>query len=232
MSIANRINRLLYFTGQRDYPVATMKRYLDRMNELPSSLHEERLAAVIGVLRTSRAESVLDLGCGAGELLLRLSGEPQFKRIAGLETSQEALAAARQLLGLDKSSQQQRIALYYGSFTSFLEELSGFDAAVLLETIEHIPPNRLSAVEKAIFAGYRPQTIIVTTPNFEYNPLHGIPEGMFRHQDHKFEWTRAKFRKWAQGAAQRNGYGVAVEAVGTVDPQLGSSTQMAIFTRL
>jgi 3' terminal RNA ribose 2'-O-methyltransferase Hen1 len=202
------------------------------MNELPSSLHEERLAAVIAELRTSGAESVLDLGCGAGELLLRLAGEPQFKRIAGLETSQEALAAARQLLGLDKSSQQQRIALYYGSFTSFMEDLAGFDAAVLLETIEHIPPNRLSAVEKAIFTGYRPATVIVTTPNLDYNPLHGIPEGMFRHQDHKFEWTRAKFRKWAQGTAQRNGYAVAMEAVGTIDPQFGSSTQMAVFTRL
>ncbi len=208
-----------------------MKKYHDRMNELPSSLHEERLAAVIGVLRSSGAESVLDLGCGTGELLLRLAGEPQFKRIAGLETSQEALAAARQLLGLDKETRQQRIGLYYGSFTSFMEELAGFDAAVLLETIEHIPPNRLSLVEKAVFAGYRPQTVIVTTPNFEYNLLHGIPEGMFRHQDHKFEWTRAKFGKWAQGTAQRNGYAVAIEAVGTADPQFGSSTQMAFFSR-
>jgi 3' terminal RNA ribose 2'-O-methyltransferase Hen1 len=228
----NRINRPLSCTGKAAYPVSTMKKYDDRMNELPSSLHEERLAAVIGVLRSSGAESVLDLGCGAGELLRRLAGEPQFKRMVGLETSQEALAAARQLLWLDRETRQRRIGLYYGSFTSFMEELADFDAAVLLETIEHIPPNRLSLVEKAIFAGYRPETVIVTTPNLEYNPLHGIPQGMFRHQDHKFEWTRVKFRKWAEGTARRNGYTVAIEAIGAADPQFGSSTQMAVFSGL
>jgi len=125
----NRINRRLSCTGKAAYPVSTMKKYDDRMNELPSSLHEERLAAVIGVLRSSGAESVLDLGCGAGELLRRLAGEPQFKRMVGLETSQEALAAARQLLWLDRETRQRRIGLYYGSFTSFMEELPNCGSA-------------------------------------------------------------------------------------------------------
>jgi hypothetical protein len=144
----------------------------------------------------------------------------------------EALAAARQLLALEVHGRQdERLSLYQASFTSTVEDFIGFDAAVMVETIEHVDPHRLSAVEQAVFKGYHPKTVLVTTPNHEYNVLHGMPQGAFRHRDHRFEWTRAKFRGWADGVARRNGYLTVFEDLGPVDPVLGSSTQMAIFSR-
>jgi len=209
-----------------------MKRYSDRQSELVTDLHAERLDRVLLALLESHAESVLDLGCGTGELLLRLVEEKQFKRIVGIDSSREALAEARaQLARHDNVPAVRRISLQQASFTCWDEELSGFDAAVLLETIEHVESHRLSAVEQAVFAGCRPQTIVITTPNQEYNVLHGIPPGAFRHPEHRFEWTRAKFRNWAEGVAGRNGYRARFDDVGAVDRVLGGSTQMATFSR-
>lgn len=208
-----------------------MKRYLEQRDELASPLHQERLEKVVQSLLRRNVQSVLDLGCGGGELLARLSAERAFTKIIGIDSSLEALASAKQLLGINELCHSDgRLFLYHASFTSFLSELAGCDAAVMLETIEHIDPNRLSTLEKTIFVDYHPKTVLITTPNFEYNPLHGIPEGAFRHADHRFEWTRPKFRKWAAGVAGRNGYRVLFDDIGPGDPELGSSTQMAIFT--
>lgn len=178
-------------------------------------------------LRRCGARSVLDLGCGPGELLLRLSRETQFDRIVGLDISSDALREARQLL-----QGAPRVELIEGSFAVEDPSLSGFDAAALVETLEHIDAHRLSSVERAVFGSYRPATVVVTTPNSEYNPIHGTPEGEFRHPDHRFEWTRAKFRAWARGVAGRNGYRVAFSDIGEPDAELGSSTQMAVLTRV
>ena len=202
------------------------------ISESASDLHELRLETVLRTLLETGAASVLDLGCGPGELLSRLVAEEQFKKIVGIDTSQEALTAARDLLGLKAGdSKEQRLLLYQASFTSVVEELVGFDAAVMVETIEHVEPNRLSAVEQAVVAGYRPKTVLVTTPNREYNVLHGLPKGALRHPGHRFEWTRTKFSTWAMGIAQRNGYRVTFEGIGPADPVLGCSTQMAKFDR-
>jgi 3' terminal RNA ribose 2'-O-methyltransferase Hen1 len=210
-----------------------MKRYADGRSEMVTSLHDERLERVIHALLEANSGSVLDLGCGPGELMARLAAERRFTRIAGIDTSLEALAEARHLLTAEDCVwDDTRLSLHHASFTTHIEDLAGFDAAVMVETIEHVDPHRLSAVEKTVFAGYRPQTVLVTTPNSEYNVLHGIPDGTFRHRDHRFEWTRSKFRKWAEGVAGRHGYRTVFDDIGPVDPALGSSTQMAIFSRI
>jgi len=205
-----------------------MRIYPDRPSEMITDLHTERLDRVIRALLESGAKSVLDLGCGPGELLMRLAKENQFKKIVGIDSSREALAEARFILS--RQEQNRHVSLYHGSFTSYSDDMTGFDAAVMVETIEHVEPKRLSAVEKTVFADCRPKTVIVTTPNQEYNLRHGVPAGRFRHPDHRFEWTRIKFRNWAEGVAGRNGYATRFDDIGEVDPALGSSTQMAIFS--
>jgi len=196
---------------------------------MSSALHEQRLDTVARELLASGARSVLDLGCGPGKLLLRLVQQPQFERIIGIDIDEHALREARLTLGLGLPDQADRVQVRYGSFEAADRDYAGFDAAALVETIEHIDPRRLSRVESAVFGSMRPATIVVTTPNHEYNVLHGMTPGRLRHPGHRFEWNRAKFQQWAQGVADRNHYAVTFLDIGPPDPLRGSSTQMARF---
>jgi 3' terminal RNA ribose 2'-O-methyltransferase Hen1 len=193
--------------------------------------HELRLDTVLRELLRCGARSVLDLGCGGGELLLRLAREAQFCRIVGMDISVDVLRAARELLQAEPGALAERVELVEASFAVSDARFAGFDAAALVETIEHIDAHRLSSVERAVFGSFRPATVVITTPNSEYNPIHGAPAGSFRHPDHRFEWPRAKFRDWARGVAGRNGYRAAFGDIGEPDPDLGSPTQMAVLSR-
>lgn len=197
----------------------------------PGILQEERLDAVLRHLLTRGVNSVLDLGCGGGDLLLRLAATPQIRRLVGMDLSMEALAEARSRLSLAGLGDLPHLELVQGSFTDRNAQLAGFDAAALVETIEHIDPCRLSAMEDTVFACYRPKFVLVTTPNREYNALFGMRPGEMRHPGHWFEWGRAKFRQWSHGVAQRNGYTAILIDIGESDPELGPPTQMAVFSR-
>jgi small RNA 2'-O-methyltransferase len=198
-------------------------------DETKSPLHEERLDAVVRALTAAGARTIVDLGCGSGSLLRRLAAEPAFTRIVGVDTSLEALRVAEAALG--DALDGDRVALRYGSFTEPEEDLRGFDAAALVETIEHVEPSQLSRLERAVFARMQPGLAVVTTPNREYNVRYGLAEGELRHVDHRFEWPRARFRSWAEGVGERNGYRISFEDIGPADPLLGSPTQMAVFLR-
>lgn len=195
-----------------------------------SELNDQRMAAVLAALCYSGARSVADLGCGPGDLLLRLAAEPRFERILGLDLSAAALAQARQRLQEEGGEGVARITLLQGSFLEPDPRLAGFEAAALVETIEHVEPERLSALERAVFARARPGTVVVTTPNQEYNLLYDMGRRRFRNPDHRFEWPRQRFRDWAEGVAARNGYRVGFAGIGPAHPRLGCATQMAVFT--
>lgn len=197
--------------------------------DLRTPLHEERLDAVTALLLRSGTTTLLDLGCGSGKLLRRLVAEEQFTKIVGVDSSAEALLSAERHLESSSKAGDSRWSLEHGSFISADERWTGFDAAVMVETIEHVPPERLSSVEHAVFAIMRPTLVVITTPNREYNVLYGIAEGEFRHPDHRFEWGRSKFRAWAAGVGERNGYAVAFQDVGRADPLFGSPTQLGVF---
>jgi 3' terminal RNA ribose 2'-O-methyltransferase Hen1 len=202
--------------------------------ERPVSLNEQRLATVLGALRASGATSVVDLGCGEGRLLRELLGDRSFQRIVGMDVSHRALEIAASRLRLDRLPplQRQRIELLHGSLMYRDQRLSGFDAAAAVEVIEHLDPPRLAALERVLFEHARPGTVVLTTPNAEYNvrwPT--LPAGNFRHRDHRFEWTRTEFQEWATRVAERFGYTVRFAPVGPVDPEAGSPTQMGLFTR-
>ncbi len=194
-------------------------------------LHQERLQRVVSLVRASGARRVLDLGCGSGGLLQYLLRDDQFERVVGLELSGELLAQAKLRLENLPAARGGRLELVCGSYADHHPGLLDFDAAAMVETIEHVPPEALSRVERAVFAGLRPRLLVMTTPNHEYNPLFDMPPGEFRDPDHKFEWDRARFRDWAQGVARRNGYRVRFSGIGEMDAQLGQPTQVARFTR-
>ena len=197
-----------------------------------SALHEARLDEVCRRLRASGARRVLDLGCGSGQLLHRLAREPRFEEIVGVDACVLTLAQARAVLREHLQGPAARLRLLSASYTEPLPELAGYDAAAMVETIEHLPPTRLSAAERVVFGQLRPTVVYLTTPNREYNPLLDLAPGQWRDPDHHFEWCRAKFRQWAQGVARRNGYRVILGGIGEEDPELGPPTQTAYFSSL
>ncbi len=201
--------------------------------EAKISLNEHRLNLVISVLRESGAKRVLDLGCSHGNLLRRLLDEHDFEQIIGLDVSHRALEIAGERLHLDRlpERQRRRIQLLHGSLIYRDQRLTGFDAAAVVEVIEHLDEARLMAFERVLFEFAKPTTVIVTTPNVEYNVrFETLPPGQFRHKDHRFEWTRRQFQEWATKVAERFGYQVRFLSVGPVDAEVGAATQMGVFS--
>jgi 3' terminal RNA ribose 2'-O-methyltransferase Hen1 len=197
------------------------------------SLRDQRLGTVQSVLRASGARRVLDLGCGPGALL-QLLVRDGYEQVIGVDVSVRALEMAARRLRLDEmhDAQRQRITLLHSPLTYRDKRLAGFDAAALVEVIEHFDPPRLAAAEQNVFGSARPGTVVVTTPNADYNVMwESLPAGEFRHPDHRFEWTRAEFAGWADRVAERYGYSVRFLPVGPEDPEVGPPTQMAVFSR-
>ncbi|MBF9130721.1 3' terminal RNA ribose 2'-O-methyltransferase Hen1 [Plantactinospora sp. S1510] len=193
-----------------------------------------RRAAVLEALRSCGATRVLDLGCGGGALLTDLVRDRRYTEIVGTDVSSRTLDLAQRRLRLDRlpTRQRDRIKLWQSALTYRDDRLRGFDAAVLMEVVEHLDPPRLPALEAAVFGHARPETVIVTTPNVEYNVRYpGLPAGTFRHRDHRFEWTRAEFADWTAAVAAGHDYTVAISGVGDEDPEVGAATQLAVFTR-
>ena len=133
-----------------------------------------------------------------------------------------------------------------------------------VEVVEHLDPAPLAAFGDAVLGRCAPRVAIVTTPNKEYNECfrtEGLSKGQFnplerppplaalelRNSDHRFEWTRAEFKEWADGLAARYGYTVRFRGAGGgdwhADPPydesvtgqellergVGPATQVAIF---
>jgi 3' terminal RNA ribose 2'-O-methyltransferase Hen1 len=200
--------------------------------EAPLRLNDRRMERVVDLLCESGARSVLDLGCGSGRLIQLLLKDRQFERIVGIDASIRDLEMARDRLSLERlpERQRERVTLLQGALTYRDKRLAGFDAAAVVEVIEHIDPPLLESFANALFGAARPKTILLTTPNVEYNArFEGLQDAALRHGDHRFEWTRAEFEAWARDIADRFGYDVRFEGIGDVDPELGSPTQMGIF---
>ncbi|MGW0132697.1 3' terminal RNA ribose 2'-O-methyltransferase Hen1 [Streptomyces sp. NPDC003299] len=200
--------------------------------EKPTPLAVQRREAITTVLRETGAARVLDLGCGQGELVRELLRDARFTEIVGVDVSMRALTIASRRLKLNRMGERQaeRVTLLQGSLAYTDSRLKGYDAAVLSEVIEHLDLPRLPALEYAVFGAARPRTVVVTTPNVEYNVRwESLPAGHVRHGDHRFEWTREEFRAWARAVAERHGYGVEFRPVGPDDPEVGPPTQMAVF---
>ncbi len=196
------------------------------------SLNQQRLGSVLAALRRAGAKRVLDLGCGEGRLLSMLLADNSFSEITGVDVSPRILERASERLRLDSlpPRKRERIKLLQGSLMYKDARLAGYDAAAVVEVVEHLDPPRLAAFERVLFEHARPATVVLTTPNREYNAkFETMPSGAFRHKDHRFEWTRAEFQGWASGVASRYLYDVSFVPVGDEDLVLGPPTQMAIF---
>ena len=230
--VRDAIARLTAEEQPEEEAVAAQKDEQEASIERTISLNERRLDAVFEVLKTSGASRVLDLGCGEGKLLRRLMADHQFAEVVGMDVSGRVLDLAESRLKLDRLApkQRERVRLLHGSLMYRDSRLNGFDAASVVEVVEHLDQPRLRAFERVLFESARPGTIALTTPNAEYNvKWPSLPAGQFRHQDHRFEWTRLEFQRWANDVASRFGYTVTYRPIGDEDSQVGPPTQMAVF---
>jgi len=200
----------------------------------PVPLAEQRRGAVLATVRAAGGRRVGDFGCGEGALVADLLADRSIEQVVAVDVSARALESAARTLRLDRMTEQQRarLQLFQSSLTYRDDRLAGLDTAVLMEVLEHVDPPRLGALERTVFGHAAPATVIVTTPNVEYNVrFETLPPGTRRHSDHRFEWTRAEFRGWADRVATEHGYAVRYLPVGTEDPEVGPPTQLAVFNR-
>ncbi|MCL1982092.1 MAG: 3' terminal RNA ribose 2'-O-methyltransferase Hen1 [Clostridiales bacterium] len=197
------------------------------------NLNAKRLGSVVAALKSCNAKQVIDIGCGEGNLLRQLLSEGQFTKIAGVDVSHVALERAAEKLKLNRAgdSLRERIQLFQGSLTYRDSRFAGYDAACVIEVVEHLDASRLSAFERVLFEFAKPPVVVLTTPNKEYNVNYGlVDDDEFRHGDHRFEWSRAEFRHWASQTAEKFGYSVLFSEIGDVDETYGAPTQMGVFT--
>ena len=219
-------------TNVTDKSTATDATRDDKAEPPPQRLHQLRLQRVAEAIRESGATSVLDLGCGEGKLLQLLLRQSQLKRITGMDVAYQELMRAKERLHYDDLAprQRDRLTLIHGSLTYRDERLKGYEAAAIVEVIEHLDERRLAAFEACVFGEARPRTVILTTPNAEYNVNYlWLAEGAMRHDDHRFEWSREECRTWASRVADTYGYRFSLHPLGEEDPEVGAPSQMVIF---
>lgn len=206
---------------------------IPELTEKKETLHQQRLKLVLEKVIETKAKSVLDLGCGEGKLIRMMLKQKQFEKILGVDVSYRELLKAKDRLHWDELApkQKDRINLVQGALTYRDDRLSGFDAAAVVEVIEHLDEDRLESFERVLFEFAKPQSVILTTPNGEYNALfEGLEAGKFRHTDHRFEWTRFEFQNWVETVSERYGYSAKIIPVGEEDKTHGAPSQMAVFT--
>lgn len=205
---------------------------VDKSLEKRKSLHLKRLEAVKEQLLKCKATTIIDLGCGEGKLIKMLLKERQFTKISGMDVSYSGLTKTKNSLHYDEMppKQKERLSLFQGSLLYKDSRLEGYEAATLVEVIEHLDENRLPAFERVVFEFATPKTVIITTPNAEYNIKFENLNNEMRHDDHRFEWTRSQFENWAKTTAATYNYKVTILPIGEEDILVGAPTQMGIFT--
>lgn len=204
----------------------------NEVREKKETLHQQRLKMVLEKLKATGAQKVIDLGCGEGKLIRMMLKEKQFQKITGMDISYFELTKCKERLYWDEMApkQKERIELFQGALTYKDKRLEGYDAAAIVEVIEHMDENRLKSFERVVFEFAKPKNVILTTPNGEYNVLYeNLDAGTMRHTDHRFEWSREEFENWANKVAKNNNYTVRFSPIGEVDEKVGAPSQMAIF---
>jgi 3' terminal RNA ribose 2'-O-methyltransferase Hen1 len=232
-SLANQTLDVLLSKDQADPDAAEMEAPgINDAEEPQLRIHDLRLQAAKDELLSAGAKRVVDLGCGEGRLIKLLLAEKQFEFVLGMDVNYRSLEIAKERLKLDRMTERQlqRIQLIQGSLTYRDKRLQGFDGAALVEVIEHLDEQRLTALEISVFEYAKPEVVVITTPNAEYNVRFADHEaGKMRHNDHRFEWTRPEFEAWANRVAAQFGYTVSFKPFGEVDPKVGALSQMAVF---
>lgn len=209
------------------------KQYIPKHGESPKvRLNDLRYEYILNYIKTlPNKKTIVDLGAGEGRLSVQLGFVEGVQEILSIEPSNKARIKAierfDQVIAKERYVKPQSLP---GSLFYYDSRLQNKDILILCEVIEHIDEDRLPKIFETIFNDYRPKTLIVTTPNQEYNVLYEMDEEI-RHEDHRFEWTRAEFAQNVEAWARNYPYQVSFQCIGEEHTTYGHPTQMAIFRR-
>ncbi|KAJ3191065.1 proteasome core particle subunit beta 2 [Irineochytrium annulatum] len=184
-----------------------------------------RRTAVLSILKRHKVVSMIELGCGEGNVISIALNDTNVNAVVGVDILEERLLLAANNCApndYDRNNLREQpitLYLYHGSLTTADDRLLGYDGIICTEVIEHLDPPVLAEFPRITLGIYRPRVLVVTTPNAEFNVSfpdlkYGTPEAVFRDDDHRFEWTRREFQEWASEIAESFGYGVSFSGVG------------------
>lgn len=194
-------------------------------------LNDLRYGKIVEKAEIMRPKSIVDFGSGEGKLSLRLGFLEGVKEILAVEPSEiENLKAKRRFEKVKDQPNFVEPETLWGSLFYFDERLKGKDLIILCEVIEHIDEYRLPKAMDMILHQYTPESLIITTPNKEYNVVYDMEEN-YRHSDHRFEWTRQEFREWCHARNHQNLYELEFLGIGQEHLSQGFPTQMCVFKR-
>ncbi|MFN8770422.1 MAG: 3' terminal RNA ribose 2'-O-methyltransferase Hen1 [Neisseriaceae bacterium] len=223
-------NNILEYDADESDKIKVTEELLERN----LNLNQQRLDWVLSKLKDYNVRKVIDLGCGEGNLLIKLLKDKSIDQITGCDISLKSLEIAENRLKIDDLPDiyKNKVNLFQSSLTYNDKRFYDYDAATLIEVIEHMNLDKLDFLKLTIFKFAKPGIVIITTPNVEYNSLfENLAPGKLRHNDHRFEWTRAQFANWSSEVAHQFNYSVTFYGIGNQDEQYGSPTQVGVFIK-
>lgn len=194
-------------------------------------LNELRYEKIVNTVSEMKPRSVVDFGSGEGKLSVQLGFVEGITEILAVEPSESASLKALERFNKVKNKEKfVNPELLWGSLFYYDERLKDKDVIILCEVIEHIDESRLPKAMDTLLHDYQPGALIITTPNRDYNELYDMEEHL-RHNDHRFEWTRAEFRQWCTERNHGNDYELLFDGIGEEHASQGFPTQMCVFKR-
>lgn len=194
-------------------------------------LNEMRYEKIVETAKLLKPNSIVDFGSGEGKLAVQLGFINGVQEVLAVEPSQAAtLKAVKRFEKVKDRSSFIEPTTLWGSLFYYDERLKGKDLIILCEVIEHIDAQRLPKAFDTILNLYAPESLIITTPNQEYNEIYDM-EDHFRHDDHRFEWTRQEFQEWCKARNHLDLYELEFSGIGEENLNQGFPTQMCVFKR-
>ena len=204
-------------------------RFRHLLNEAPkekhTSLNTMRYEAIVNQVKQLQHSIVIDMGAGEGKLTEQLAQIKTIDKLYAVDPSNAALMKMTKRFSDAEFSVTPTIQ--WGSLYYEEDNFRKADVFILCEVIEHINEDRLPQLMHLITDTYAPKSIIITTPNAEYNRVYELQQ--MRHDDHRFEWTRAQFKAWCSKVSPQ--YELHFEGIGVEHPAYGTPTQMCVMTR-
>jgi SAM-dependent methyltransferase len=177
------------------HPTPVQEKYHDP-NPVVRRLLGRFFGRIATAVREAAPASILDAGCGEGELLRRRVLPPDI-RVVSLDLRPESLACLR-----DHSAQRNLVC---GSLSSLPLSDKSVDAVLCLEVLEHLTEPAVALQELARVAR---KQIILSVPYEPYFRIGNVFRGKHLdrwgdHPEHVQHWNMRTFREFLQPALGR-----------------------------